>query len=238
MSIPYYLLDKLQKLGINSIESLYNAGYLKVYKWLTQLYPALSHKVLLDLYCLVHYLPLNSLEGEIIKHIWHCYNNMLPTYVPLDMDSITTNLSYAAKQANLASQLGEVPIGAVIIKDNKLISAGFNLTRQSCDITAHAEVIAIKEAHRVLDNYRLLDCDLYVTIEPCLMCAGSIINSRIRRLVYGAYEPKVGAIVSQYNVFSNKRVNHYTEVIGPIDNQLYSAQIRDFFYRKRAKGKT
>lgn len=233
MAVLHYLQDKLSKFDINSIDDLKKAGYLKAYRWLCDTYQGISHNTLWDLYCLTNDLPINSLNEQIRKNILDEYKNMLPSYPPLKIDEITTFLGKAVDQAAFAIQCDEVPIGSVIVKDNFVISSAFNYTKTSCDITAHSEIVAIRGAQEVLNNFRLDGCDLYVTIEPCLMCAGSIINSRIRRLIYGAIEPKTGAITSQYQVFNNKQVNHHTEVIGPIDNAYYSSKVKEFFLNRR-----
>lgn len=233
MAILHYLQQKLSRFDINSIDDLKTVGYLKAYRWLCDTYQGVSHNILWDLYCLANDLPINSLNEQIRKSILDEHKNMLPSYPPLKMDEITMFLGKAVEQATLAIQCDEVPIGSVIVKDNIVISSAFNYTKTSCDITAHSEIKAIREAQEVLNNFRLDDCDLYVTIEPCLMCSGSIINSRIRRLIYGAIEPKTGAITSQYQVFNNKNVNHHTEVIGPIDNTYYSSKVKEFFLNRR-----
>ncbi|MFN8769443.1 MAG: nucleoside deaminase [Neisseriaceae bacterium] len=230
---PHYLQKKLELLGIDNINGIKEIGYLKIYKWLCDIYQGISHNVLWDLYCLTYNLPLNSLNSAQKDLIYKKYKNILPTYQPLKDSVIEGFLNKAMEQAIVAREFNEVPVGAIIVKDDNIISSTFNHTKTNCDITAHAEIMAIHGAQKKLNNFRLEDCDLYVTIEPCLMCAGSIINSRIRRLIFGSVEPKSGAVVSQYQVFNNKMVNHHTEVIGPIDNEYYSTLLKNFFINKR-----
>ncbi|ADY74096.1 CMP/dCMP deaminase zinc-binding protein [Desulfurobacterium thermolithotrophum DSM 11699] len=118
----------------------------------------------------------------------------------------------ALKEAKKAFKLGEVPIGAIIVKDRKIISRAFNRKEFLQDPTAHAELLAIKEASRKLNSWRLNGCTLYSTVEPCIMCCGVIIQSRIDRLVYSVPDPKFGGIESLYTIFKDKKVNHRLEV--------------------------
>ena len=118
----------------------------------------------------------------------------------------------ALKEAQKAAQKGEVPIGAVIVSDNKIIARGHNLKETAADATNHAEIIAIKRASKKLGRWRLTDSTIYVTLEPCLMCMGALIQARIERLVFGCYDPKTGACGSLYNLSHDKRLNHRIQV--------------------------
>ena len=139
-------------------------------------------------------------------------------------------MAAALEVARSATRTGDVPVGAIVITDDGVvIGRGFNEREANNDPTAHAEIVAILAAQQCLQNYRLNECDLYVTIEPCLMCSGAIINSRIKRVIFGACEPKTGACLSQHQVFNNKKTNHHTEVIGPINQSYYSRLISNFF---------
>lgn len=239
VGIPRYLVDKLANVGIKNINELRTHGYLKVYKWIKDSYPSVGKRVLFDLYSISSALPINSISKDCQKSIIAELKQMLPTYIPLDTELIKKNLFKAEEQAKIAGNYEEVPIGAIITyKKNTIIGVGYNQTLSKCDIISHAEIIAIQEAQKYLGSYRLTDCDLYVTIEPCLMCAGAIIQSRIRRVIFGATEPKTGAIISQYSAFTNKRVNHYTETIGPFDNEYYAQLLSKFFINKRREIKT
>jgi tRNA(adenine34) deaminase len=117
-------------------------------------------------------------------------------------------MSAALKQAELAYDLGEVPIGAVVVHQDKIIGRGYNQTEQLQDPTAHAEILAIGAAAGSLGSWRLLDCTLYVTVEPCCMCAGAVVWARLARLVYGAPDPKAGACGSLYDIVNDRRLNH------------------------------
>ncbi len=114
----------------------------------------------------------------------------------------------ALKQAERAFQVGEVPVGAVIVQHNRVIACSYNQPIATCDPTAHAEVLALRQAAKVVNNYRLVDCELYVTVEPCLMCLGAVVHARIQRLVFGACEPRAGAVVSQLQLEYMTFINH------------------------------
>lgn len=132
-----------------------------------------------------------------------------------------------------AQKTDEVPVGAVAVLDNQIIGEGWNQPISLCDPTAHAEIIALRAAAKHINNYRLLNCTLYVTLEPCIMCIGTMIHSRIKRLVFGAPDPKTGAVGSILNVLETKGVNHQIEVTGEILSQDCSELLKTFFQKKR-----
>lgn len=136
--------------------------------------------------------------------------------------------------AYLAAEHDEVPVGAVIVDPNgKIIAEGRNLMRAQSDPTAHAEIVAIRAAGQMLSNERLLDCDLYVTLEPCAMCASAIAHARLRRLYFGAPDPKAGAVESQLFFFDQASCHHRPEVYGGIRAQECGQILRDFFAVRR-----
>lgn len=141
----------------------------------------------------------------------------------------------ALELAQAAMHAGEVPVGALIIKDNTLLAEGYNNPILSHDPTAHAEIVAIRKAGQILKNYRLTDTTLYVTLEPCPMCAGSMIHARIKRLVYGAADPRTGAAGSVFELARAKQTNHQIEVAGGVMAEECAALIRGFFRSKRHK---
>lgn len=148
----------------------------------------------------------------------------------------------AMAEAARAEELGEVPIGALVVHEGKIIGRGHNLRESSNDPTTHAEIIAIKQAAAELNSWRLLDCTLYVTLEPCVMCMGAIILARIPHLVYATRDPRVGAVGSIYNFAEDDRFNHKVEVREGVLKEECSAQLSGFFKalreRKKAAKKT
>jgi tRNA(adenine34) deaminase len=132
-----------------------------------------------------------------------------------------------------AAARGEVPVGAVIVKDGAVIGRGGNMPIAASDPTAHAEIAALRDAGRRLDNYRLPECTLYVTLEPCAMCAGAVMHARIARLVYGARDPKTGACGSVVDLFAEPRLNFHTEVQGGVCADECGALLSQFFAARR-----
>lgn len=141
----------------------------------------------------------------------------------------------ALKEAQKAYALNEVPIGAVIVRRGEIVGRGHNLRETGKNALAHAELMAIDMACKTLGGWRLIDCDLYVTLEPCIMCAGAIYQSRIVNLYYGASDPKAGAFGSLYDLSKDDRLNHKVNCYPGILEDLCATQIRDFFKELRAK---
>ena len=141
----------------------------------------------------------------------------------------------ALNQAYRALEYGEVPIGAVLVKDNHIIAKGFNYRENSNDPTAHAEMRVISKGAELQGNWRLLDCTLYVTLEPCPMCAGAILNSRIKRLVFGAFDPKAGAAGTVVNLLEDARFNHQVEIISGVLEDYCKELLQSFFKNLREK---
>lgn len=139
----------------------------------------------------------------------------------------------ALREAQRALALGEVPVGAVIVKDGHIVGRGCNRPLTSHDATAHAEVQALREAGLVVGNYRLVDCELYVTVEPCAMCAGAITHARIRRLVYGAEDAKAGAVHSMLQVLNHPKLNHSVEVSSGVLAARCMDLLQTFFRERR-----
>ncbi|NLX21452.1 MAG: tRNA adenosine(34) deaminase TadA [Phycisphaerae bacterium] len=143
----------------------------------------------------------------------------------------------ALAEAAAALETDDVPVGAVVVHDGRIIGRGCNQRELLKDPTAHAEMIALTAAAEALRSWRLLDCTLYVTLEPCVMCAGAIVNARIPRLVFGADDPKAGACGSVYNVVEDGRLNHRVAVERGLLGDECAQLLRDFFARQRAQGK-
>ena len=139
----------------------------------------------------------------------------------------------ALKEACKAKLIDEVPIGCVIVKDDKIIARGHNQRETNQDPTGHAEIIAIKKASKKLNSWRLEGCDIYVTLEPCIMCSGAIIQSRISKVYYGASDPKGGALGSSINVLDAQNINHHPEVISGVLKEECSSIITNYFKAKR-----
>jgi len=139
----------------------------------------------------------------------------------------------ALEEARRGLQEGEVPVGAVVVRDGAIVSRAHNAPIGLADPTAHAEVLALREASRKAGNYRLSGAALYVTVEPCPMCCGALLQARIARLVYGAADPKAGAVESLYRLLDDRRFNHRVEAVGGVLGAECAALLREFFAAKR-----
>jgi len=144
-------------------------------------------------------------------------------------------MQVALELAKQAASAGEVPVGAIVVKDGVVIGRGANAPIGMHDPSAHAEILAMREAAKYSGNYRLVDCTLYVTLEPCAMCAGAIQHARIAKLVYGASDPKTGACGSVVDLMENEKLNHHTQVLGGIMAQQCGEILSSFFLTRRKK---
>ncbi len=142
----------------------------------------------------------------------------------------------ALQQAQLALQAGEVPVGAVLVCEGRIVGRGFNRNRLDSDPTAHAEIVALRQGAATLGNHRLFDCELYVSIEPCAMCAGTLVHARLRRLIYAADDPKAGAVHSVLQVLNHPKLNHQMTVTSGVLAERASEMLQAFFRTKRQKG--
>ena len=136
-------------------------------------------------------------------------------------------------QAEIAASRNEVPVGAVIVKNEKIVASGYNQVIGLLDPTAHAEIIAIRKASRKIKNYRLIDCHLFVTLEPCLMCAGTIFNARLSSVTFASCDPKTGVAQSNLKVFENTLLNHHTSIKGGVLDGESASILKDFFLLQR-----
>lgn len=153
---------------------------------------------------------------------------------PHELESDDIDFMRAALDlAQQARDAGEVPVGAVVVKDGTIIGRGYNRPISAADPTAHAEVMALRDAARHLGNYRLMDCMLYVTLEPCTMCVGAIFHARIARLVYGAKDPKTGACGSVIDLPAETRLNHHLQMTGSVLAEETGDLLKQFFAQRR-----
>lgn len=159
-----------------------------------------------------------------------------PAHSPLD-ERDEKFMRAALELARQAEAAGEVPVGAVVVKDGEIIGRGYNAPISRHDPSAHAEMMALRDAAQNIGNYRLVGCELFVTLEPCLMCAGAIMHARIARLVFGASDPKTGACGSVVDAFAERRLNHHTEVTVGVLSDECGLMLSNFFALRRAQQK-
>ena len=145
----------------------------------------------------------------------------------------TDYMKIALDLAHQAADAGEVPVGALVVKDDEIISQAFNMREAKTSPSAHAEFLAIDEASRKLGRWRLSDCTIYVTLEPCVMCAGLMHQARIKKCVFGAKDPKAGAVASLYKIHEDERLNHNFEVVGGVLEDECAQILSDFFKERR-----
>ena len=148
-----------------------------------------------------------------------------------------TFMRAALDQARQAAHAGEVPVGAVVVKDGRIIGRGSNAPISRHDPSAHAEIAALRDAAQQIGNYRLVDCELFVTLEPCVMCVGAMFHARIARVVFGASDPKTGAAGSVFNLFTETRLNHHARIHGGVMAEECGRVLSDFFAARRAQQK-
>ncbi len=175
------------------------------------------------------------------------YNALMVTNAPLspglspvngreELKSDESFMREALALARIAWDLGEVPVGAVVVKDGEIIGRGFNQPITSSDPTTHAEIVALRAAAAYLKNYRLVDCELFVTLEPCTMCVGAMLHARLRRVVFGAADPKTGACGSVINLPAEEKLNHHATFIRGVLADECSEMLKAFFREKRQSG--
>jgi tRNA(adenine34) deaminase len=158
---------------------------------------------------------------------------MTESRTPGGMDAEVRFMRRALELARMAEDAGEVPVGAVLVKDEEIIAEGWNQPIRDHDPTAHAEMIALRAAGRVLGTYRLTDTTVYVTLEPCPMCAGAMVHARVRRLVFAAVDPRAGAAGTVFNIVQHPALNHRIECTGGLMAEECGALLRDFFVARR-----
>lgn len=156
------------------------------------------------------------------------------------MSSASINIKWIQHALTLAAKaeaIGEVPVGAVVVLNNEIIGEGWNQPIKSCDPSAHAEMIALRQAAAQVKNYRLLNASVYVTLEPCAMCAGAMLQARVQKVIFGAYDPRAGALGSVFNLFQNKELNHKIDFMGGVLAAECGLILRSFFEARRQKVK-
>jgi tRNA(adenine34) deaminase len=161
--------------------------------------------------------------------------------MPNDLEKNKKNhqfyMKMALEQADLAEDIGEVPVGAVVVIDNEVVGVGYNRCIIDSDPSLHAEMVAIRDASKRINNYRLVGASLYVTLEPCSMCAGLLVHSRLKQLIFGAHDPKAGAAGSIMNLVQHEKLNHKIDIVPNVLEDVCSDKLSDFFRKRRAHHK-
>ncbi|MCP9760072.1 cytidine deaminase [Aquitalea sp. S1-19] len=231
--LPPATLSQLAALGICSREELAQTGVVNAFLQLKAGGHDAGKRVLYALEAArrgVHWKALSPSDHSALLEALAAHP---PVKSRPPANELAVYMEAALALAAQAAQQGEVPVGAVVVKDGHIIGRGCNSPIARCDPTAHAEMLALREAASHLGNYRLDGCDLYVTLEPCAMCAGAIMQARIARLVYGAHEAKTGAAGSVTDLFALKTLNAHTAVFSGVDDARCAHQLSAFFAQLR-----
>lgn len=231
--LPPAAVQWLRQIGINTRDQLLQNGSVTTFLQLKAAGHTVTRRLLFALEAAargVHWSQLGDADKEgLIKML----ASHPPVALPPAAAEIACFMQQAMQQANLAAASGEVPVGAVVVRNGQIIGRGFNQPVGLSDPSAHAEMQALRDAARHAGNYRLDDCDLYVTLEPCVMCSGAILHARIGRVIFGASEPRTGAAGSVLNLFAMSQLNHHTAIWGGQQAAACSQQLSDFFRQRR-----
>lgn len=229
-------LTALNQLGIATLDDLRRYGSVGTFLLLKAAGCTLTQSTLWQLEALLHNIRPTELSHEQKVALQQDVKNHPPVALFPQPSEMAAFMRAALEQAQQSAAMGEIPVGTVVVKDGQIIAAAHNRCVQDHNISHHAEICALAAAGKHLGNYRLEDCDVYVTLEPCTMCASALIQARVKRVIFGAAEPKTGAAGSVLNIFALKRLNPHTAVLGGILQTECQAVLQDFFAaRRRAK---
>lgn len=187
-------------------------GAVKTFLLLKSIGLTITRSVLWQLDALIRQVDLAEIDEHRKKQLNQELKNHAPVAIFPETAVMENYMQQALIEAKRALQQAEIPVGAVVVRDGEIIARAHNLCVKNQNVAHHAEILALAEAAKVCDGYRLNDCDLYVTLEPCVMCAGAIMQARIKRLIFAAHEPKTGAVESMLHLFDKKQLNHHTAV--------------------------
>lgn len=223
----------LHRLGIRTLEELRQTGAVQTFLLLKASGLTLTKSTLWQLESLLDGTPPQEMSQAHKARLLAELKNHPPVAAFPPQGEMAHFMGLALEQAKLSALMGEIPIGAVIVSDGKIIASAHNTCIADCNVSRHAEINALAQAGGEMQNYRLDGCDIYITLEPCAMCASALIQARIRRVIYGAAEPKTGAAGSIVNLFADKRLNTHSAIRGGILQEECRAVLSRFFQNKR-----
>ncbi|HFC5893895.1 tRNA adenosine(34) deaminase TadA [Neisseria lactamica] len=223
----------LHRLGIRTLEELRQTGAVQTFLLLKASGLTLTKSTLWQLESLLDGTPPQEMSQAHKARLLAELKNHPPVAAFPPQGEMAHFMGLALEQAKLSALMGEIPIGAVIVSDGKIIASAHNTCIADCNVSRHAEINALAQAGSEMQNYRLDGCDIYITLEPCAMCASALIQARIRRVIYGAAEPKTGAAGSIVNLFADKRLNTHSAIRGGILQEECRAVLSRFFQNKR-----
>lgn len=223
----------LHRLGIRTLEELRQTGAVQTFLLLKASGLTLTKSTLWQLESLLDGTPPQEMSQAHKARLLAELKNHPPVAAFPPQGEMAHFMGLALEQAKLSALMGEIPVGAVIVSDGKIIASAHNTCIADCNVSRHAEINALAQAGSEMQNYRLDGCDIYITLEPCAMCASALIQARIRRVIYGVAEPKTGAAGSIVNLFADKRLNTHTAIRGGILQEECRAVLSRFFQNKR-----
>ncbi|QEY26489.1 tRNA adenosine(34) deaminase TadA [Neisseria zalophi] len=228
------VLKTLQSIGIHSQADLQKYSAVTAFLLLKAAGLTITRSTLWQLVALQHNIRLQDLKPSEKTALLERVRQHPPVAIFPPVQEMEYFMKLALQQAQESARIGEIPVGAVVVKNGQPIAAAHNSCISGCDISRHAEISALAQAGHKLQNYRLDGCDVYVTLEPCTMCASALIQARVRRVIYGAKEPKTGAAGSIINLFADRRLNSHTAIKGGILADESQDILQNFFNGKRA----
>ncbi|HEZ5778998.1 TPA: nucleoside deaminase [Neisseria meningitidis] len=223
----------LHRLGIRTLEELRQNGAVQTFLLLKASGLTLTKSTLWQLQSLLDGTPPQEMSQAHKARLLAELKNHPPVAAFPPQGEMAHFMGLALEQAKLSALMGEIPVGAVIVSDGKIIASAHNTCIADCNVSRHAEINALAQAGGKMQNYRLDGCDIYITLEPCAMCASALIQARVKRVIYGAGEPKTGAAGSIVNLFADKRLNTHTAIRGGILQEECRAVLSRFFQNKR-----
>lgn len=223
----------LHRLGIRTLEELRQTGAVQTFLLLKASGLTLTKSTLWQLESLLDGTPPQEMSQAHKARLLAELKNHPPVAAFPPQGEMAHFMGLALEQAKLSALMGEIPVGAVIVSDGKIIASAHNTCIADCNVSRHAEINALAQAGGEMQNYRLDGCDIYITLEPCAMCASALIQARVKRVIYGAGEPKTGAAGSIVNLFADKRLNTHTAIRGGILQEECRAVLSRFFQNKR-----
>lgn len=230
---PPKLITALAHIGINNLADLQEKGAVHTFLLLKSQGNTLTNRTL----WLLHAVCTEQAPQQLTEHDKQQLLTQLKQHPPVALFPPMHTMQYfmqtALRQAQLAAEQGEIPVGAVVVYQNQIIAQAHNRCIQDCHIGSHAEMNVLAQAGKILGNYRLNDCDVYITLEPCAMCASALIQARVKRVIFGAKEPKTGAAGSVINLFHHAMLNGHTAVLGNVLAKDSQALLQNFFQKKR-----
>lgn len=223
----------LAELGITTPSELAAIGPVTAFLQLKAAGHTVTERLLFALAAAASNRHWNVLQQDEKDALLSALRNHAPVRLPPPQAEVAHYMALARALAEQAQAEGEVPVGALVVKDGEIIGRGYNRPIASHDPSAHAEMQALREASASVGNYRLSGCDLYVTLEPCPMCSGAILHARLDRVIFGAWDDKTGAAGSVVNLFGERRLNSHTAVFGSVEAKQCAAQLSAFFRERR-----